>query len=110
MESRSCESVSVTWWGTGLPSRGAAEASRIGADWWVSRVVVHPAMNRGKGIGGRMLEALKKMVAAEGGTSLLVQPGGYAMNTADQDRFYEAHGFVKTNAEEGLFVCDLTDQ
>lgn len=112
---RSGASICVTWRGDGVGensmlNRGAAEASFVGDTWWVNRVLVQPRENRGRGIGGHMLEALKGAVVEEGGAELSVQPGGYDMNTADQNRFYEAHGFTCTDEKEGLFVWRVNAQ
>ncbi len=103
------QGVSVTWWGHGLDNEpdpnlpqnhGVAEATRIGDEWWVNRVLVQ-GDNKGLGIGGHMLETLKKAVVRQGCTSLRVTPGGYGSDTAAQNRFYEAHGFV-SHGEEGF--------
>jgi len=50
----------VAWWrGETLRERGTAEANWIDGDrWWVARVIVQPASERGKGIGSRMLKLL----------------------------------------------------
>lgn len=93
--------VSVTWWGHGLgeepdpnlPSnRGVAEATNMGDEWQINRVLVQGA--RGQGIGGHLLESLKEAVVRQGGLQLWVQPGGYGSDPVDQKRFYETHGFV----------------
>lgn len=96
----SSEGVSVTWWGhgldgaTGFSYRGVAEATNMGDEWQINRVLVQGEGTRGHGIGGHMLEALKEAVVRQGGQSLWVQPGGYGSDPASQNRFYEAHGFV----------------
>jgi GNAT superfamily N-acetyltransferase len=89
--------------------RAVAEASLVGDSWWVSRVLVQPSSARGKGLGGQLLEELKKAVAEMGGTRLLVTPGGYSNEWKRQHKFYRAHGFrdADPTKDYGLLEADL---
>lgn len=73
--------------------RATADASLIGDEWWLNRVVIAPKAQQGKGLGGKLLEKLKKVVAGAGGKFLLVAPGGYTTPYEMQVRFYRKHGF-----------------
>lgn len=92
-----------------LSIRATAEASLIGDEWWVNRVIILPESRRGKGLGGRLLEELKKAVAAEGGKVLLVAPGGYSNKYTAQVNFYERHGFSK-RGKYGELQVELKEQ
>lgn len=96
------EAVSIV--ASGVPFiRAVAEASNMGlGTWYVNRVLVE-ADHRGKGIGGRLLEALKTECAKLGCAQLLVEPGGYGQPITRQRRFYRAHGFVKKKNEHNLY-------
>lgn len=89
--------------------RATAEANFTGREWWVARVLVQPDSARGKGLGGRLLEELKKAVVEMGGTSLLVTPGGYSNERRRQFKFYKAHGFKDADScRDGLLEAQLT--
>jgi GNAT superfamily N-acetyltransferase len=94
-----------------LSLRAVAEANLVGTDWWVSRVLVQPPNARGKGLGGRLLEKLKRAERDTGGTRLLVTPGGYSNEWERQDKFYRAHGFrdADPTKDYGLLEVDLTE-
>ena len=92
-----------------LSVRATAEASLIGDEWWVNRVIVRPDNQRGKGLGGKLLEELKKVVAAEGGKVLLVAPGGYSNKHTAQVNFYGRHGFSKRK-EDGVLQVELKEK
>jgi GNAT superfamily N-acetyltransferase len=84
--------------------RATAEASLVGEEWWVNRVVVEPPTERGKGLGGRLLEALKGVVREAGGRTLFVSPGGYNGNVRAQRRFYRRHGFQPVKGSKGALL------
>jgi GNAT superfamily N-acetyltransferase len=91
--------------------QATAEASLVGTEWWVNRVLVQPESARCKGIGGRLLEALKQAVAEVGGTHLLVTPGGYSNEWERQFKFYRAHGFKDADpCKDGLLSVELKEQ
>lgn len=79
-----------------------AEANELDdGDWWVVRVLV-PAAERGRGIGGHLLEALKASVAGRPGfRRLQVSPGGYGSEESRLLQFYGRHGFVEDSDCEG---------
>ncbi len=87
--------------------KATAEASNLGDVWYVNRVLVLPPKYRGKGIGGTLLEALKKAVRSVGGKVLVVTPGGYGAKPEDQVNFYKQHGFVEDSKEKGLLILRL---
>lgn len=88
--------------------RATAEASRVGNEWWVNRVLVQPASARCMGLGGQLLEKLKETVAQVGGTSLLVTPGGYSDEWERQHKFYRSHGFQDADpVKDGLLEATL---
>ena len=87
--------------------RACAEASRIGAEWWVNRVLVNPKEERNKGLGGALLERLILAIMQVGGEVLLVTPGGYDNDNDSQFRFYLAHGFERT-VDSDVLCLDLT--
>jgi GNAT superfamily N-acetyltransferase len=88
--------------------RATAEASLVGEKWWVNRVVVDPPTERGKGLGGRLLEALKGAVRGAGGRTIFVSPGGYNGNVRAQKRFYRGHGFEPVKGSKGaLLKCEF---
>lgn len=64
--------------------------------WWVTRVVVHPLDQRGRGYGSTVLKLMQDAVAAAMGPGgrVLVLPGGYGQNVEAQRRFYCKNGFV----------------
>jgi GNAT superfamily N-acetyltransferase len=63
--------------------------------WWVSRVLVSDK-HRGQGWGGMMLDQLIVEITKQDGQSIIVTPGGYGADPVRQQRFYEAHDFIKT--------------
>lgn len=88
------------------PKRSTAEASLIGDQWWVNRVIVNPASKRDSGIGTSLLTKLKELVKENGGKALLVSPGGYDSDLTLQERFYAKNGFVETD-DKGLWKVVL---
>jgi hypothetical protein len=64
--------------------------------WWVSRVLVTSDEDRGRGWGGMMLDQLIVEIVKQDGQSIIVTPGGYGADPLRQQRFYEAHDFIKT--------------
>ena len=99
------ESITILWRGDSAIERGVASADDIGDRWWISRVLVQPATCRGRGVGSKLIEQLKAAVANQGGTRLVVAPGGYvgtAKERKRQKKFYEHHDFVEE--EPGLFA------
>lgn len=64
--------------------------------WWVSRVLVTSEAERGQGLGGMMLDQLIVEITKQDGQSIIVTPGGYGADPIRQQRFYEAHDFIKT--------------
>ena len=100
--------VNVVWTGDTWEERGTAEASRLTGDtghWHICRVLVQPASNRGRGIGGDLLDLLKEEVRERGGETLTVDPGGYDNNQERQRYFYQKCGFEPLN--EYRMVCHL---
>lgn len=95
------ESISVYWRGDSYLERGVAEATDMDGYWYVNRVLVQPGACRGRGIGGELLERLKKAVAEQGSTRLVVTPGGY-VESPKQKKFYKKHEFVEE--EPGLLA------
>lgn len=73
--------------------RACVEANFIDDDWWISRALVNPKEVRGQGIGGRLLERLKREIKKMDGRHILVTPGGYGGNKRLQRKFYRNHGF-----------------
>jgi GNAT superfamily N-acetyltransferase len=76
-----------------------------GPIWWINRVLV-PKELRGKGIGRELLCRLKGAVTAQGGSGMIVTPGGYDIPQEDQIAFYRACGFEVVR-EEGVGVLML---
>ena len=93
----------------GFKGRGVAEATEVGGVWWVNRVIVQPENLRGRGIGSRLVEALKQKVKELGGSRLIVCPGGYHDDVESQRRFYERCGFTRSSTDQDLWECDLED-
>ena len=87
---------SITLWidGTHIGTASANRYRPIPGAWWISRVLVSAA-SRGKGWGGKILEHLCNEARGQGAKSMVVTPGGYGQDEAQQRRFYEAHEFVK---------------
>lgn len=84
----------------GTRSRGVASADLYHprADelcWWISRVLVTDEADRGKGIGGVLLDLMLAEVVKQGGRVVIVGPGGYGADPKRQRQFYEAHDFAK---------------
>jgi len=80
-----------------LVGKATASANLMASGkWWISRVLVNEG-HRGQGFGGRILEHLCNEVQGQGGTVIIVCPGGYGSNLADLVRFYKRHGFVETH-------------
>jgi hypothetical protein len=72
------------------------------AHWWVNRAVVHPAEQRGKGLGSIMLKRALEQVVLSDIHRVLVMPGGYDNNTERQFNFYLKNGFKRTDEPESL--------
>jgi L-amino acid N-acyltransferase YncA len=66
--------------------------------WWISRVLVSQSSNRGRGIGGALLDRLLSEILAQGGRSVIVTPGGYNADPVRQVRFYEQHDFIRVGS------------
>lgn len=84
----------------GIRSRGVASADLYlpRADeqcWWINRVLVTNEADRGKGIGGMLLDCLLTEAIKQGARVIIVTPGGYGSDPKKQRRFYEAHDFFK---------------
>lgn len=105
------ESAEATWRGTwtGMSCpRGTAEATFIDGIWYVNRVLVQPQELRGRGIGTRLLQTLIRELRDKAGAVLLVvDPGGYAGDTARQRRFYKKNGFVPDHKIKGRMILSL---
>lgn len=87
----------TTFWLGGGTRRGVVECHRSdGPLWWLSRALVHPPEERGKGVGRNLLRAiLARLRDRQEPIRLIVEPGGYEGNTARQSRFYLNNGFVQ---------------
>jgi N-acetylglutamate synthase-like GNAT family acetyltransferase len=106
--SKSAQSITAFWSGVQIADRGAASADLMATgQWWVSRVLIQPAENRNKGIGGQLLETLKREVKDMGAKELVVCPSGYSDEKAKQFNFYEKHGFVKSAESPEMLICAL---
>lgn len=88
------EHCSVFFWKDDFSLKATASADFVSSFWWIGRVLVDPPKARGNGVGGYILEELKRAVKEMGGTSLLVSPGGYAVDPKRQFKFYLSHGFI----------------
>jgi len=79
-----------------------ADANLIGENiWWISRVFV-PDFMRGSGIGSAILNRLADEVLKNGGTELVVCPGGYFVDGERQRKFYLKNDFKETDVKEKL--------
>lgn len=96
------EHAAVVWGPDSWPrERGVAEASRMPEGYWyVNRVLVEPIGQRSKGLGSRLLQRLLVEVRRFGG-AVVVDPGGYGMNTARQRNFYRKNGFREDPETKG---------
>lgn len=71
----------------------AAGASNMGnGSWYLNRVIVKDH-NRGRGLGSKALQRVIKEVRQQGGTEIIVEPGGYGSDPARLRVFYGRHGF-----------------
>lgn len=100
--------IAAQWQGPQFLERGVAEASFVlhpdqGALWYVNRVLVQGT--RSRGVGGRLLEMLKSSVAAQAGTVMVVEPGGYGSDLGRLEKFYGSHGFVRE--PQGWMACSI---
>ena len=94
--------VTVVWQGKGVRDVGTTSADRMpDGSWWLCRALVQPEDNRGQGIGSILVMRLKHEVQAQGGTRLVVAPGGYNMDQKRQQAFYVRCGFHEEPEEFG---------
>lgn len=97
--------VTISWYvGSGFVERATVSADLVD-QWWINRVLVQPESNRGLGIGSHLLKMLKEEVKKQGGTKIVVAPGGYDQNKDRQVRFYKKHNFIEY--EQGSYICFL---
>jgi tRNA(Met) C34 N-acetyltransferase TmcA len=82
--------------------RGEASANLIDGQgtWWISRVIVEPESECGKGYGSELLRLLIENVRKQDCKLLLVCPGGYDSNRKQQFNFYKKNGFVMPTSKE----------
>jgi len=80
---------------TGPVRSSVASIDRVdGNKWWVSRVLVGDRTTRGQGIGSYLLQkAIAEVLKQDPQAEILVEPGGYDSNTAQQVNFYKKNGF-----------------
>lgn len=93
-------SISVSCYKDGI--RATSSVDNMGEYWWVSRVLVEPRTERGKGIGTAMLRELLQAVVRQGGVEVRVTPGGYDNDTKRQFKFYLKQGFQPSEEREML--------
>ena len=89
--------------------RGVAEASYtpyLGPEaWYLNRLPVRSADERGKGLGARLLRTLQRVLREQRCRELYVDPGGYGSDPKRLAVFYQRHGFEPaTERGEGSFV------
>lgn len=71
----------------------AAGASHMGdGHWYLNRVVVREG-NRGKGLGTEAIKRLIDEVRKQGGTEIVVEPGGYGSDPNKLRIWYARFGF-----------------
>jgi GNAT superfamily N-acetyltransferase len=97
----------------GVRAKAVADLNVLGShlEWWVARVLVSNADDRGKGLGSLVLQAALKaiMVSTNGMARVVVVPGGYDNNHKRQRKFYEKNGFRRVN-DEGLMECGCSPE
>ena len=94
--------VTAVWQGKGVREVGTASADRMpDSSWWLSRALVQPEEKRGQGIGSVLVMRLQHEVQAQGGTRLVVCPGGYGMDQKRQCAFYIRCGFREEPGDLG---------
>lgn len=68
--------------------------------WFLNRLIVNDEAYRGKGIGGEVLERLKRFLSREPGRPyIIVTPSGYGTDPERRLRFYLSNGFVPAEGE-----------
>ena len=80
----------------------ASADNMMNGSWWISRVNVQ-GVDKGTGVGSKLLQKLVDEILFYGPTKILVAPGGYHGDTVKQFNFYRKNGFVDGD-EEGLLV------
>ena len=100
------QNVSITYRLGFGPRNSVASIDRIeGHQWWVARVLVGDRDTRGQGIGSYILRrAVQEVLKHDPDAEILVEPGGYEGNTAQQVNFYKKNGFVDYPKYEGSLV------
>ncbi len=98
------QGVSVLYRGS-MRQAAVASIDNVGdGSWWVSRVLVSTREIRRKGIGSELLQrAIKEVLKYEPKARIIVEPGGYDMDTQSQTNFYRKNGFVDT-PDKGVLV------
>ena len=89
------QNVSIMYRAEGIVRGSVAGIDRIdGHKWWVSRVLVGDRNIRGQGIGSYLIQkAVAEVLKQDPQAEILVEPGGYEGNTAEQINFYKKNGF-----------------
>jgi len=99
--------ISVFYQDASSHRTSVAEANPFQSEtiWWISRVLVQPAL-RGKGLGTRLLRRLIKEIQKQGAEAIIVAPGGYNANHNKQINFYVKNGFREIDPD-GLYRLEL---
>lgn len=84
---------------------GIIDATIIDGEWWIIRAIIYREKNRGKGLGGRLLKKLEKVVYKMGGESIYVTPI-FSEETYRPIRFYRKYGFRRVSS--GKYRVKLT--
>lgn len=83
----------------------ASADNMLDGRWWISRVNVQ-GIERGQGVGSKLLNKLIEEILFYGETNIVVAPGGYNEDSDKQFNFYRKNGFVDDN-EDGLLIYKI---
>ena len=100
------QGVSALYRGS-LRQGGVASIDNVGdGSWWVSRVLISNWREMGRlGIGSDLLQrAIKEVLKYDPKARIIVEPGGYDMDTQSQINFYRKNGFVDIPDQKGVLV------
>lgn len=99
------QGVSALYRGS-LRQAGVASIDNVGdGSWWVSRVLISTREVRRQGIGSELLQrAIKEVLKYDPKARIIVEPGGYDMDTQSQTNFYKKNGFVDIPDQKGVLV------